>query len=126
LQWRYWWIDEAKACFPHIFNSVSIESPSPIFIDRTMEIKEWNDDVNSYLLPSYKGLVQTRMVPSTNTDTYDTHELQLSPPLDPFLDPFFQKMSKIYIRNNSKFSAIQNTPSLDTFKAMCIISLNFF
>ena len=63
-QWRYWWIDEAKACFPHIFNSVSIESPSPIFIDKTMEIKEWNDDVNSYLLPRLASSCNKHLMPN--------------------------------------------------------------
>lgn len=64
LQWRYWWIDEAKACFPHIFNSVSIDSPSPIFIDKTMEINEWNDDVNSYLLPRLASSCNKHLMPN--------------------------------------------------------------
>ena len=48
--WRYWWIDECKKRILSLAN-VSIRVPKAIFVDRTIEIKEWNDDIKSLMLP---------------------------------------------------------------------------
>ena len=48
--WRYWWIDECKIEIPS-FANVLIRVPKAIFVDRTIEIKEWNDDIKSLMLP---------------------------------------------------------------------------
>ena len=48
VQWRYWWIDAVVNDL--MFEDVSIEEPSPIFIDRTNELDEWNADMDTLLL----------------------------------------------------------------------------
>ena len=36
--------------FPHIFSNITLGDPSPCFSDKTLNIKEWTLDINSYLL----------------------------------------------------------------------------
>ena len=49
-QWRYWWLDSIGVVFPHYFGDVSISEPEPFFKDRTPDIDEFNEDIESYLL----------------------------------------------------------------------------
>lgn len=51
IEWRPWWIHSITTLFPTIYsNTITIEYPTPVFKDKTIDIKEWNDDINSYLL----------------------------------------------------------------------------
>jgi len=49
-QWRYWWISEVKDQFPDVYENVTIDEPKSIFIDRTSELAEWKEDIESELL----------------------------------------------------------------------------
>ena len=64
IQWRYWWISEVKRSFPTVFANVSIESPTPIFADRTSDINEWNQDIDSYLLSRLASTCNKHLMPS--------------------------------------------------------------
>lgn len=48
--WRQWWLMSLKNNFPTVYSDISIDYPPPIFNDVTNNIKEWNDDIDSYLL----------------------------------------------------------------------------
>ena len=48
--WRQWWLNSVKNYFPMIFSDISLENPSPLFHDATKDIKEWNDNIDPYLL----------------------------------------------------------------------------
>ena len=50
MEWRPWWLDSLSSTFPNIFTDISLDRPCPVFEDKTIDIKEWNDDINSYLL----------------------------------------------------------------------------
>ena len=50
MKWRPWWLSAIQIEFPAIFNDVSIDSPSPGFVDKTLDIKEWKSDINSFAL----------------------------------------------------------------------------
>ena len=49
-EWRFWWLDSLRNAFPNIFGGISLDYPSPAIKDKTSDIKEWNDDISSYLL----------------------------------------------------------------------------
>ena len=42
--WRHWWIAAAQDIYPDI----DINTPSLVFIDRTNDIKVWNNSIESY------------------------------------------------------------------------------
>ena len=50
LTWRPWQLQCIKREFPVIFGDVTLDYPPPIFRDRTIDLKCWNEDINSYLL----------------------------------------------------------------------------
>eukprot|EP00957_Ditylum_brightwellii_P001515 118288-Ditylum_brightwellii.AAC.1 len=49
-EWRWWWMLSLQMKFPSMFNYISLSSPSPAFKDKLNGIKNWNDDIKSYLL----------------------------------------------------------------------------
>ena len=60
--WRPWWIDSIKVKYPFIFEDISLDSPTPIFKDKTSDISKWNADINSFLL--------SRLASTSNTFLY--------------------------------------------------------
>ena len=60
-QWRYWWIHSLKINI--IFDNMTISSPKPIFIDRSLEIQEWNDDISSLLLSRLASSCDKHILP---------------------------------------------------------------
>ena len=49
-QWRYWWLAALKYSFPTMFHNISISEPEPCFIDRTIEMNDFDSRLNSYSL----------------------------------------------------------------------------
>ena len=49
-EWRFWWLDSLTNAFLHVHGDISMDEPSPAFKDKTIDIKEWNDNINTYLL----------------------------------------------------------------------------
>ena len=62
-QWRYWWIETLKTKYPHVFGEVTIENPPPIFVDRTPELSEWKDDMDSQLLSRIASSCNIHLLP---------------------------------------------------------------
>ena len=50
ITWRSWWLTSLQSKFPQVFSNLTLEQPFPVFNDKTADIKEWNDDINSYVL----------------------------------------------------------------------------
>ena len=48
--WRPWWLRVLKTKFPNIFNDITLDSPVPVFVDKSLDIKEWNNDIESYFI----------------------------------------------------------------------------
>jgi hypothetical protein len=61
--WRYWWVQELKELYPNTFSQITILDPSPVFIDRTMEITEWDRDINSFELPKLARACNKYLIP---------------------------------------------------------------
>ena len=49
--------------YPNVFQAISIDNPSPIFVDRTLEIDEWNEDINSYELARLASTCNKHLMP---------------------------------------------------------------
>jgi hypothetical protein len=60
LLWRHWWITDAQDIYPDI----TIDDPSPIFIDRTNDIRDWNESIESYELPRLAKACNTYLMPT--------------------------------------------------------------
>ena len=61
--WRYWWIDNIHL-FQHEYSNVTIDYPEPIIVDRSIEVEEWNSDMNSQLLPRIASSCNKYMIPN--------------------------------------------------------------
>ena len=64
VEWRPWWIDVLKEKFPFVFGNITITKPSAVFQDRTLHIKEWETDINSYLLSRLKSTSNKYLMPT--------------------------------------------------------------
>lgn len=62
-EWRYWWLTSLTETHPNVFQAISIDIPSPIFVDRTMEIDEWSEDINSYELARLASTCNKHLMP---------------------------------------------------------------
>ena len=62
LQWRYWWVDTLPTYFPE-YHNISICEPSPILVDRTTELSEWNQLISSNSLPKISLACNKYMIP---------------------------------------------------------------
>ena len=47
LTWRHWWIEDASI---HFETEISLQHPDCIFIDKSKDNNDWNDDIDSMLL----------------------------------------------------------------------------
>ena len=64
MVWRPWWIDSIKYELANIYQDVTLQSPSPIFKDKSLDIKLWNADINSYLLSRLASTSNKYLYPS--------------------------------------------------------------
>ena len=62
-QWRHWWLSSVCECFPVVFEDITIDDPSPAFVDRTAEIDEWNDDIDSKLIARLADTCNKHLMP---------------------------------------------------------------
>lgn len=63
IPWRHWWIDNLK----HVttgYENISIDSPEPIIIDRSFELKEWNTQIESQMLFEIAKACNKFMIPN--------------------------------------------------------------
>ena len=63
LQWRHWWI-ETLPLVSTGYNSVSIETPCPVTVDKSFELVEWETKLNSQLLPEIGFACNKYMIPT--------------------------------------------------------------
>ena len=68
IMWRHWWITEFITT---IFNadernSITLHHPQPFFIDRTCDIQEWYDGINSYTLPNLRFACNKYCIPTVS------------------------------------------------------------
>ena len=61
---RFWWLDHLHENFPSTFSNISMEKPPPFFKDITLEIKEWNIAIESWMLPELAKACNKMMIPS--------------------------------------------------------------
>ena len=58
--WRYWWIDSARICFTA---DISLHMPQSIFVDKTVEINEWDSDIESMELSRLRNTSNKHLMP---------------------------------------------------------------
>ena len=58
--WRYWWIESAQ----NIMIDITVEEPSCFFVDRTAQIKDFDDSINSYSLPRLRDACNQYLIPN--------------------------------------------------------------
>jgi hypothetical protein len=63
-EWRSWWMLSLQMKFPSVFNCISLSSPSPIFKGKSNDIKNWDDDIKSYLLSRLAHAANTYLMPT--------------------------------------------------------------
>ena len=49
-QWRYWLIQSSKTTHPHEFGEVTIENTPPVCVNRTPQVSEGKEELDSQLL----------------------------------------------------------------------------
>jgi hypothetical protein len=64
VQWRYWWIDSLKENVNIVYDNITITSPKSIFIDRSNAIKEWDDDISSFMLSRLASSCNKHILPN--------------------------------------------------------------
>ena len=58
--WRYWWIDNAIACF---YDRISLDIPESLFIDKTLQMEEWDSDIDSMSLSRLRDTSNKHLMP---------------------------------------------------------------
>jgi hypothetical protein len=103
MEWRPWWIDSTRrASFP----TITMIHPAPIFKDKTIDIKEWNEDINSFLLSRLASASNKFLRPSIKCP-WGCSEFQHKVgylPLDIMFQRLLQKtVIKVYTKSRSSF-----------------------
>ena len=67
-KWRQWWITSLIEKFPNVYRGISFNHPTAIFEDITLDIQDWNQSINTYMLSDLaiacnKHLLPTVMCP---------------------------------------------------------------
>ena len=60
---RYWWIDGVKQELD-VYDDVTLEQPEPIFVDKTMDIIEMNEGIQSNLLARLAEVTNKHLLPT--------------------------------------------------------------
>ena len=63
-EWRPWWVQSLKETFTNVYSEISMSDPTPIFRDKTLDIREWNEDISSYLLSKLASACNKHMIPT--------------------------------------------------------------
>ena len=58
--WRYWWINSVQICFS---TDISIQMPQSIFVDKTVEMNEWDSDIESMKLSRLRDTSNKHLMP---------------------------------------------------------------
>ena len=61
-KWRHWWLPAVRNIL--IYSNVSLESPSPIFIDKTNSYHEWTSRIESGSLGELKDACNNLLIPT--------------------------------------------------------------
>lgn len=61
-KWRHWWVNS-------FFEGEEdtrqyIESPSPYFVDRTSDLKEWKEEISTFMLPNLRDVCNKYLIPT--------------------------------------------------------------
>ena len=46
--WRPWWLLVVRSKFSVVFNDITLDCPTPVFVDKTLDIKEWTSDIDNF------------------------------------------------------------------------------
>lgn len=63
LLWRHWWIPSLLIFYPTIFSEVTIQQPSPFFVDRTIDYDQMKNDIESYKLSKLMSTSNKYLLP---------------------------------------------------------------
>ena len=93
--WRHWWIESVKETFPQIYSPIQLHLPTPFFEDRTFEIKEWNENINSHLLSNLAMITNKYLLPRVRCPwgCSEFHHKAGFLPLDIIYQRYLQKCS---------------------------------
>ena len=61
-KWREWWIEPTKQF--ECFSDITMDSPTPYFVDRTSDIDHWNEEIGSGSLSRLKKCVNELLLPT--------------------------------------------------------------
>ena len=64
MQWRQWWYCELKSQFPFYYRNIMLDNPMPIFLDRTEDLKSWNDAIKSQKLSRIADACNEYLMPT--------------------------------------------------------------
>ena len=64
FEWRSWWYQELKTQFPTAYLSVTIDAPVPIFLDRTSDLKTWDNAIASKELSQLANVCNKYLIPT--------------------------------------------------------------
>lgn len=62
--WRYWWLDSYNDTIRQLDQKVDIDFPTPLFVDRTEDICEWNELISSFTLPNLRKACNKYLLPT--------------------------------------------------------------
>jgi hypothetical protein len=61
--WRHWWLDKISKYVPE-YHEITMDQPPSIIIDRTIEMNNWNSDIQSQKLPNLAKCCNESMMPT--------------------------------------------------------------
>ena len=111
ITWRPWWLTNLQSKFPQKFFNLTLEQPFPVFKDKTADIKEWNDDINSYVLSRLVSAANKFLQPTIKCP-WGCSEFQHKAGFLP-LDIVLQRILQRYT-----LKMISNPNDLDTIKCI--------
>jgi hypothetical protein len=110
LVWRKWWYDEIKLQFPSYYdNGITLLKPDAIFIDRTADLKLWNEAMQCQQLSSIAKVCNQLLLPTVlcpwgcSEFIHSTGYLDV----DTVLQRFFQKCN-LSVISASKLSKVEH------------------
>ena len=60
LTWRHWWIEDAST---HFETEILLQHPDCIFLDKSKDNNDWNDDIDSMLLGRLRDTSNKYLMP---------------------------------------------------------------
>lgn len=64
MEWRVWWLESCRTYHRHVFENITLQQPSPFFVDRTDQLEDFNTLRRKYELPSLKKICNNYMMPT--------------------------------------------------------------